>query len=173
MARSVGTVGEPIPRPSGQFRDISGGKVFQASVPADWTSLASKSSIKVVPQNGFGDLKGQTAFVCGVEFGLLKAETRDLQQATNSWLQAVGQANPELKPAGEQQPVKISQRSAIMTPLVNPSVLGGKEFVTIYTTFLSDGTLFYYLSVVSENDAQAFQDVFKRIAESIKLTEVR
>src|SRR5262245_32710245 len=31
-ARSVGTPGQPVPRPSSQFREISGGKVFQASV---------------------------------------------------------------------------------------------------------------------------------------------
>ena len=74
---------------------------------------------------------------------------------------------------GRQQAVKISQRSALATPLVNPSALGGQEQVMAYTTFLADGTMFYYLTVVPEKDAAAFQDTFKRIAESIRLTEVR
>ena len=30
------------------------GKVFEAVVPTNWTSLASKTAIKVVPQNGMG-----------------------------------------------------------------------------------------------------------------------
>jgi hypothetical protein len=37
---------------------VSGDNVFQASVPADWVNLASKSSIKVVPENGYGQFNG-------------------------------------------------------------------------------------------------------------------
>jgi hypothetical protein len=170
---AVGTPGQPVPRPSAQYRDINGGKVFQASVPSDWTTLTSKASIKVVPQNGFGQLNGQTVFSHGVEFGLLKAESRDLQAATRAWLQAVAQANPEMRLAGSQQQVRISQRSAIATPLVNPSPLGGQELIGVYTTFLADGTMFYYLTVVPEREASTFQDAFRRIGESIRLTEVR
>jgi hypothetical protein len=59
-AQAVGTPGEPVPRPSTEYRDIRGGGVFQASVPANWTPLASKTAIKVVPQNGYGPIKGQT-----------------------------------------------------------------------------------------------------------------
>jgi Zn-dependent protease with chaperone function len=171
--QSVGTPGQPVPRPSTQYRDISGGKVFQASVPANWTSLPSKSAIKVVPQNGYGQLNGQTVFTHGVEFGVTKAGSRDLREATNAWLQAVAQANPELRAAGTQQAIRISQRSALATPLVNLSPLGGQERIAVYTTFLVDGSLFYYLTIVPENDAQDFQETFRRVGESIRLTEVR
>jgi hypothetical protein len=170
---SVGTPGQPVPRPPSQFRTINGGKVFQADVPADWTPLASKSAIKVVPQNGYGQVNGQTIFSCGIEFGVTPAGSRDLREATNAWLKAVARANPELRLAGEQQSVRISQRSALGTPLVNPSPLGGQERIGVYTTFLADGTIFYYLTIVPEKDAAAFQEVFQRVGESIKLTEVR
>jgi hypothetical protein len=169
----VGTPGQPVPRPAGQFRTITGGKVFEASVPSDWTTLSSKTAIKVVPQNGYGQLNGQTVFAYGVEFGIAKAASRDLQDATNTWLKAVAQHNPELRLAGQQQVVRLSQRSAIATPLVNPSPLGGQERIGVYTTFLADGSLFYYLTIVPDADAAAFQDTFRRIGESIRLTEVR
>jgi beta-barrel assembly-enhancing protease len=171
--QSVGTPGQPVPAPSSQYKNISGGKVFQASVPSNWTSLSSNSSIKAVPQNGYGQLNGQTAFTHGVEFGLTKASTRDLREATNTWLKAVAQNNPDLRLAGEQQPIRISQRSALNTPLVNPSPLGGRERIGLYTTFLSDGTLFYYLTIAPEKDAQSLQEAFQRIGESIRLTEAR
>jgi Zn-dependent protease with chaperone function len=173
MSRSVGTPGQPVARPSTQFRDISGGKVFQASVPTEWTSLASKSSIKVIPQNGYGDLNGQTVFTYGVEFGLTRVASRNLQDATNAFLEALTQANTELRQSGPSQTVRISQRSAIATPLTNPSALGGQERVVISTTFLSDGSLFYFLTVVPEKDAAAFDDTFRRIGDSIRLIEVR
>jgi Zn-dependent protease with chaperone function len=170
---SVGTPGQPVARPSTQFRVISGGKIFQASVPGNWTSLPSNSSIKVVPENGYGQLNGQTVFTHGVEFGILQATSRDLREATNAWLKAVAQGNPDLKLGGEQQDVRISQRTALGTPLLNPSPLGGNERIAVYTTFLASGTLFYYLTVVQDKDAEAFQETFRKIGESIKLTEAR
>jgi hypothetical protein len=118
-------------------------------------------------------MNGQTVFSCGIEFGIAKANSRDLREATNAWLNAVGQNNPELRLAGEQQVMKISQRSAIATPLVSPSPLGGQEQIGVYTTFLAEGTLFYYLTVVPANDAAAFQETFRRVGQSIRLTEVR
>jgi len=171
--KSVGTPGQPVPKPSSQFKSISGGKIFQASVPSNWTSLPSNSSIKAVPENGYGQLNGQTVFSHGVEFGISKASTRDLHEATHAWLQAVSQNNPELRQAGEQQSVRISQRSALSTPLVNPSPLGGSERIGLYTTFLADGTLFYYLTIAPEKDVQNFQETFQKVAESIRLTEAR
>jgi len=147
--------------------------VFQASVPAEWTDLPAKAAIKVVPQNGYGQHNGQTVFTHGIEFGIAKANSRDLVEATKAWLNAVAQANPDLRLAGQQQQIRISQRTAIATPLVNPGPLGGQELIGVYTTFLVDGTLFYYLTIVPEKDAVAFQETFRKIGESIRLTDAR
>jgi hypothetical protein len=171
--QSVGTPGQPVPRPSAEFRTINGGKVFEAQVPSNWTSLSTSNAIRIVPENGFGQLNGQTVFSHGIEFGIAQAGTRDLREATSTWLKAVAQNNPELKLAGDQQQLKMSQRTAIGTPLANPSPLGGQELIGLYTTFLVDGTLFYYLTVVPEKDAANFQDTFRRIGESIRLTDSR
>ncbi|HMF97130.1 MAG TPA: M48 family metallopeptidase, partial [Vicinamibacterales bacterium] len=170
---AVGTPGQPVPRPTSEFRDVAGGRLFRASVPADWTSLLAKSSIKVVPRNGYGQLDGQTVFNYGVEFGVARAATRDLVAATNAWVNAATQENRDLHYAGAQQSTRISQRPAVATPLVNRSALGGQERITVYTAFLADGSLFYYLTVVPENDADAFQETFRRIGDSIRLTDSR
>jgi Zn-dependent protease with chaperone function len=170
---SVGTPGQPVPRPTGNYRDIAGGKVFKASVPADWTPLASKTAIKVVPQNGYGPLDGQTVFSHGIEFGIAKANSRDLREATKVWLNAVAQNNPNLRLAGQQQSTRISERSALATPLTNPSPLGGQDQIVVYTTFLVDGSLFYYFTIVPEAEAAAFEGAFRHVADSIKLTEAR
>ena len=172
--QSVGTPGQPVPRPSAQFQPVSGGKVFQAQVPSNWTSLSTSNAVRVVPENGFGQLNGQTVFSHGIEFGIAQAGSRDLRQATIAWLKAVAQNNPELKLAGEQRQLQMSQRAALMTPLANASQLGGQELISLYTTFLADGgTLFYYLTIVPEKDSANFQETFSRIAQSIQLTDRR
>jgi Zn-dependent protease with chaperone function len=171
--QSVGTPGQPVPPPSAQFQNLTGGKIFQASVPDNWTSLSTQTTIKVVPQNGYGELNGQTVFTHGIEFGVTKAASRDLQEATKAWLQSIAPMNPELRVAGTQSNATISQRAALATPLVNPSPLGGQERIVVYTTFVGEGTLFYYLTLAPEKDAQALQDTFKRVGESIRLAEPR
>ena len=170
---SVGTPGQPVPAAAAQYRNVNGGGIFQAAVPENWTQLASKQSVRYVPQNGYGQLNGQTVFTHGIEFGVARASSRDLQDATKAWLNAVAQGSPELRLAGEPQAIKISNRSAIATPLVNPSPLGGREQIGVYTVFLADGNLFYYITVVPEADSKAYDEIFLRIGRSLKLTDVR
>jgi len=144
-----------------------------ASVPGNWTSLTSSQSVKYVPPNGYGELNGQTVFTHGIEFGVAKAASRDLRAATDTWLNAVRQGNPDMRIAGEQMVARLSQRSALATPLANPSPLGGAERITVYTTFLADGNLFYYLTVAPEVDATSYEAAFERVARSLRLIDAR
>jgi Zn-dependent protease with chaperone function len=170
---SVGTPGRPVPAPSTEFTEVSGGNVFQANVPDNWTKMSSKSAIRVVPQNGYGDVNGQSVFTHGVEFGVTRAASRDLTEATRAFIQGFAQSNPDLRVAGQQQTTRISARTALYVPLQNPSALGGQERVSVTTVFLAEGTLFYYMTIVQEKDAAMFEPVFRQIARSIRLTEVR
>jgi len=172
-ASSVGTPGKPVPAPSENYKTFAGGNVFQASTPDNWTKLASKSAIKLVPENGYGEANGQTMFTHGVEFGVTQANSRDLVEATRAFLGAIAKNNPNLKLSGEQQLTKISGRTALHVPLVNPSPLGGQERLTMTTVFLAEGTLFYFLTIVPEKDAATFMPAFRKIFQSIKLTEAK
>jgi hypothetical protein len=172
-AVSVGTPGKPVPAPSSQLRTVNAG-IFNASVPGNWKSIeGGNNTLRVVPENGYGEMNGQVVFTHGIEFGVAKASSRDLKEATATWLKAIAQGNPELKQAGDSQYVKISGRTALGVPLSNPSPLGGREAVTVYTTFLSSGNLFYYLTVVPEGDANSYQPVFVKIGNSIRITDVK
>jgi Zn-dependent protease with chaperone function len=171
-ATNVGTPGQPVPAPSSQLKEVNGG-LFVANVPSNWTTLQSEGVIKAVPQNGYGDFRGQTIFTYGVEFGVAKASSRDLQEATGTWLKAIAQGNPDLRVAGQQQYVKMSGRTALATPLTNPSPLGGNERIYVYTTFLSSGNLFYYLTIAQEADAQSYQQTFVKIGNSIRINDVK
>jgi hypothetical protein len=45
------------------------------------------------------------------------------------------------------------------------------ERIGLYTTFLVDGTLFYYLTIVPEKEAATFAETFQKIGQSIKLND--
>jgi beta-barrel assembly-enhancing protease len=168
---SVGTVGEPVPAPSPQYRQVRGGRLFDVTIPTNWTPVASNSAVKYVPQNGYGELRGQTVLTHGVELGVARASSRDLRQATDTLIGAFVQGNPGMRVTGSQSAVQMSGRTGIGTPLVGQSALGGTERVGVYTTLLADGNLFYYLTVVPERDADRYSATFDRIGQSIRLND--
>jgi hypothetical protein len=168
---SVGTIGEPVPPPSTQYRQVRGGQLFQASVPSNWTAVASNTSIKYVPQNGYGDARGQTVLTHGVELGVARASSRVLRDATDTLIGAFLQDNPGMRVSGNSESLRISGRTGVGTPLSGRSALGGEERVGLYTTLLADGNLFYYVTVVPERDAGRYVAVFDRIGQSIRLND--
>jgi len=171
--KAVGTPGKPVPPPSAQYRELGAKGIFQASVPANWTQVPSSNAVKVVPENAYGEFNGEMVVTHGVEFGIARASSRDLEEATSTWLKAIAQGNPSLHLAGQQQYGKLSQRTTFLTPLTNPSPLGGAERINVYTTFLADGNLFYFLTVVPEAEAEAYHPTFVKIAQSIRFNEAR
>jgi beta-barrel assembly-enhancing protease len=168
---AVGRIGDPVPAPARQYRTARGGQLFQVSVPTNWTAVSSNNSVKFVPQNGYGESRGQTVLTHGVELGVARASSRDLRQATDTLVRAFVQGNPEMRQAGEARTLRLSDRTAIGTPLVGRSALGGSEQVGVYTTFLADGSLFYYLTVVPDSEAQTYAAAFDRVGQSIRLTD--
>jgi hypothetical protein len=170
---AVGTIGEPVPRPSSRYRGVRGGGVFEASVPDNWQALSSNNAVKYVPRNAYGEANGQTVFTHGVELGIARASSRDLESATAALVDLLGRSNPDLRLAGAQQTTRISRRTAIATPLANRTRRGGRERIGLYTTFLADGNLFYYLTVAPEDEYAAYRQAFDRVGGSIRLTDTR
>jgi beta-barrel assembly-enhancing protease len=171
---TAGRIGDPVPAPSAQFRTVQGGGLFQADVPTNWQAISANSSVKYVPPNGYGTAgNGQTVFTHGVELGVSRASSRDLQEATQSLVVAFARSNPELRQAGDSREIQMAQRRAMAVPLVNRSALGGSERIAVYTTFLADGNLFYYATIVPEREADQYRLVFDRIGRSIRLRDAR
>lgn len=169
--RSTGTIGEAVPAPDSRYRTERGGRLFQVSVPANWSAVAANNSVKYVPQNGYGAVGGQTVLTHGVELGVARASSRDLRQATDTLVDAFRQSNPEMRVAGATSTTRLSNRTALATTLVGRSAVGGNERVGLYTTFLADGNLFYYLTVVPEREAQAYAAAFNRVGQSVRISD--
>jgi beta-barrel assembly-enhancing protease len=170
---NVGRIGDRVPPPSAQFRNAQGGRLFQVSVPSNWQAISSNSSVKFVPQNAYGQAEGQTVFTHGIELGVSRSPSRDLRAATDGFIDALTRANPGLRSAGEPRQLTMSRRTAIGTPLVGQSALGNRERIGVYTTFLADGNLFYYLTVVPEDEASSYASAFERVGQSIRLNDGR
>lgn len=59
-----------------------------------------------------------------------------------------------------------------MATLTNVSEVTGRgETVLVFTTLLRDGNLSYCIAVAPQDEYQAYQRPFQRVAESIRLSD--
>jgi Zn-dependent protease with chaperone function len=168
---SVGQIGQPVPAPSNSYRTVRGGQLFQAAVPSNWQAVTSNSAVKFVPQNAYGQLNGETVFTHGVELGVARAASTNLSESTDALLNALAQGNPNLRHASQPRRAQLSQRNAIENQLVNRTPDGGQERVGLITTFLSDGNLFYMLTIVPDDEAGRYEPAFDRVASTVRLND--
>jgi Zn-dependent protease with chaperone function len=171
---SVGRIGDPVPAPSAQFRTVQGGNLFDVAVPQNWQAVSSTNAVKFVPQNGYGTIDGgQSIFTHGIELGVARAASGNLQDATSTLVANFARSNPDLRQTSDMRNIQLSQRNGLGLSLVNRSHLGGTERIGIYTTFLADGNLFYMATIVPDVEAERYGPVFDRIARSIRLRDAR
>ena len=144
---------------------MQGGQLFTVSVPTNWQPVSSNNSMKYVPQNAYGDYQGQTTLTHGVELGVARASSRDLDQATQTLIDGFVRGNDGMRVAAREENFRLSGRNAIVTPLEGRSALGGVERVDVHTTMLANGDLFYLLTVVPERELGRYGQAFDRVVQ--------
>ncbi|MFM8532391.1 MAG: M48 family metalloprotease [Acidimicrobiia bacterium] len=168
---SVGRIGDAVPAPSRQYRTVQGGQLFTVSVPSNWQAVTSNNSIKYVPMNAYGDYNGQTTLTHGVELGVARASSRNLDAATQTLIEGFLRGNDGMRVVGRAEVFQMSGRQAIVTPLEGRSAVGGAERLEVHTTLLNNGDLFYLLTVVPDRDVGAYGVAFERVVQSVRLND--
>ena len=63
-------------------------------------------------------------------------------------------------------------RQGITTPLSNISdVTGEREYVSLSTTQLRNGSLLYLVGVAPQSDAGTYEQVFRRVRQSMQIAD--
>jgi hypothetical protein len=70
--------------PSTRFKEYPEGDIFSVSVPSNWTELPSNNTVTFAPEGAYGQYNGQSMFTHGVEMGITRNESHDLQKATRA-----------------------------------------------------------------------------------------
>jgi hypothetical protein len=171
----VGTTGGvgAVQAPSGQWRTVQPADFLRLNVPANWRQMGSGGSVMYVPDGGYVQGQdGQSAFTHGLEVGVLRTDGGSLQQNTERLVQAFARTNPGLRRQRGYARAKIGGRNGLVTTLTNVSeVSGEREIVSLSTTTLSDGSLFYLMGVAPSDDASRYVDTFGRVRQSVQLMD--
>src|SRR5438093_4300497 len=173
--RPVGTSGDtrmPTGRvevPSSSFRTYDEGNLFRVSVPSNWREVPGNNSVTYAPDGAYGSSNGQSVFTHGVEIGVSRNETHNLQQATDELIQSLGQGNPALSRASGYDRITIDGRQGLRTVLSNTSeATGQREAIQLATTQLGDGTLLYTIGVAPPDQCSSYRNVFDRVLSSLR-----
>ncbi len=159
--------------PSGSFRNYTGGNLFQLSVPSDWRDFGNQNSVTFAPEGAYGTARGQAVFTHGAIVGVVDAGSRDLQQATDRYVNSLLQGNPYLSPqGGNYQRATIGGRQGLAITLGGVSNATGRDEVAqVYTTILRNGALFYVVNVAPRNQYRGFQRAFQTMLNSVQLND--
>ena len=175
--RPVGTGGADNRPPSGhveppaaRYRAYDEGTLFRVTVPENWRELPGNNVVTFAPDGAYGSTNGQSVFTHGIEIGVSRNESHDLQNATAELLDSLAQSNPRIGRATRFDRTNIDGRPALRTSVSNVSdATGARETIEVYTTQMPDGTLLYAIGVAPDNAFDSYRDVFDRIIASVNL----
>ncbi len=158
-----------VPPPAARMTTYNEGNLFRIAVPANWREVAGNNSVTFVPEGAYGTINQQNVFTHGVEAGLARNESHDLQGATDELIQSLARSNPRLGRPAAYRRAEIGGTTGLRTTLANVSdATGANEQIAVYTTKLPDGTLFYLIGVAPADQFSRYDDVFRKIAGSIQ-----
>ena len=155
--------------PSNRFQSYRILNNVQVSVPNNWRQIGQGESVWFVPEGGYGQYNGQAVFTHGVSFGVSQTNNRNLQRATDEFVNSLAQGNNNLRSTSGYQRTTLGGRTALWTALSNTNEATGRpENIRLITTQLSNGQLLYMIAVAPQNERN-FENAFQSVASSVRI----
>jgi hypothetical protein len=157
--------------PSSRYSTYSVGGVFRVAVPANWRQTQSTSAVRFAPDGAVGSINGQRVFTHGVEIGISRNETHDLETATDELLHSLAASNPRIGRPAPYRTVTIGNREGVETIVSNMSeATRREETIDVFTMQTGDGNLLYIIGVSPQDEFETYEAIFRRVVQSIRLS---
>jgi hypothetical protein len=159
-------------RPSGSFRQISGG-FFNMQYPSNWEVINQQNSgVTIAPRGGISE----NAIAYGVVVsGFRPQPGRDsLESATRDLVASLQQNNPDVQVQGVQQS-QVNGLPAMTVGMLSPSPIADQngrpvaEQDTLVTVQRPDGAIIFLVFVAPQQDMQALSPTYSQMLQSLQL----
>lgn len=161
-----------VESPSTGFRSYTALGVVRLSVPDNWREISEQGSVWFAPTGGYGSNNGQAVFTHGVNIGIAQTNSRNLQQATDGFINSLEQSNGNLRSRGGYQRTNVAGRNGLSISLSNTNEATGRpEVVNVVTTLMQNGELLYIITVAPDSDYYNYQTTFQNILRSVQLND--
>ncbi len=162
-----GKYSQNVPFPSSSSRTYNNGGL-SANVPSNWKEFPSQNEIWLAPDGAYGD-QGITH---GAIIGIQQGGGGNFQQEFDTYVKGVVQANSYLQAQSNYTNTTLNNKNGLAIQLGGRSpVTNQNELVTIYGAQTNNGSLFYVITVVPQNQANNYQSAFRNILRSLRLSE--
>lgn len=171
-ASPVGTTGRSgVVVPSGESRLVAAGDSLLLSVPANWHRVPASNTVTFAPGGAFlNTLRGAMGVTHGVQVGIARSLTGDLQADTQALLQTFSQTNPDIRWTPAFQRTSMAGHRGLTTTFSNVSGRTGDfEQVSLATIHLPGGSLLYLIGLAPLDEAGTYGNAFNRVRESIQI----
>jgi outer membrane lipoprotein SlyB len=154
--------------PSQTYRAYTGDG-FNLSVPENWQQSSNTSSLTFAPLGGQVNYQGQPNLTHGAMVGVVPSRIHDLHKAAEQLVGALQLTNSYLQRRGEYNNVGVGTLDGVAVTLSGvPPATGRAELVTVHTTLLKNGSVFYMITVVPEQEHGTYREAFSNILRSIQ-----
>ena len=156
--------------PSTRTRAYSSGSWIRMNIPGNWQEFPSQSEVWFAPQGAYGS----SGITHGALIGIYRGQNQnnDIQQATEDYVDSILQSNSYLRKRTNYAQTYIGNRQGYGISLAGRSAITGRnEIATVYTTMLKNGDLFYIVTVAPENETASYNNAFRNMISSIRLTD--
>jgi Zn-dependent protease with chaperone function len=162
---------QQVEYPSSRFR-IYTGNYFRIGVPENWRELSSNDAVTFAPEGAYREVQGQFVFTHGIQIGTVRAQSNSLRAATDELIRILAQGNQTLRRNGGYQRETLGRRDALAASLTNISELTGQpELVTVFTTMLRSGEVFYLIAVAPQDESQDYQRTFMAVLGTLSIND--
>jgi hypothetical protein len=146
--------------------------VVSLSAPDNWREISDQGSVWFAPNGGYGSSNGQAVYTHGVNIGIAQTNSRNLQQATNEFLNGLQQGSGSLRARSGYQRTYVAGRNGLSISLSNTNEATGRpEVVNLVTTLMQNGELLYIITVAPDSDYYNYQSTFQSILRSVQLND--
>ncbi|MEK6320478.1 MAG: hypothetical protein AABN33_02220, partial [Acidobacteriota bacterium] len=157
--------------PSSRFRTYSG-NYYRISVPDNWRELPAGDNVTFAPEGAYGNTRGQFVYTHGLQVGSIRGVAGSLRTATDRLISELAQGHRSLRKNGGYEREYVGRREGLSISLSNVSeVTGRPEIVSVFTTMLRNGDLFYVIAVAPQDEYQNYQRTFLGILRTVELSD--
>lgn len=156
--------------PPFKYRTYSGGDLYSLSVPDYWREFSQGGVVALAPESARVNQGGRGGFTHAVLIGVASAGGRDLTGASTAFASGFMQVNKYLRQEGDFVRGTLSGRDSLAIKLTGLWPASARvEHVTIHTTMLRDGRLFFIITDVPQEDLPTYEPVFRVMLQSVQL----
>lgn len=161
-----------VQAPSTRLRTYSNSGL-SVNVPNNWRDFIEQGQDSIVltftPEGAYGN----NGITHGALVGVQRGNGGNLQQEFDNYVRGILQGNSYLQAqSNNYSRTTLNNRSGLAIVLRGRSpVTNRNEVATVYGTQTNNGSLFYVVTVVPEDQARAYQNAFNNIVRSVRLSE--